>query len=125
MGLRTIEINNDYELLINGQSVKLHGVNHHDTHPTNGWYQTDDELRHDIEVMKSLNINCVRTSHYPPPPKFLEMCNEFGIYVVLETDIETHGFVRRYPNAKYGYDVESGDWPCSKPEWKNEHIERM
>ncbi|MBO5231125.1 MAG: glycoside hydrolase family 2 [Clostridia bacterium] len=125
VGLRTIEINSDYELLINGQSVKLHGVNHHDTHPTNGWYQTDDELRHDIEVMKSLNINCVRTSHYPPPPKFLEMCNEFGIYVVLETDIETHGFVRRYPNAKYGYDVESGDWPCSKPEWKNEHIERM
>lgn len=125
VGLRTIEVNGDFELLINGQSVKLHGVNHHDTHPTNGWYQTDDEIRKDLELMKELNINCVRTSHYPPPPKFLEFANELGLYVVLETDIETHGFVRRLPNVSYGYDVESSDWPCVKPEWKAEHIERM
>ena len=125
VGLRTIEVSGEYELLINGQSVKLHGVNHHDTHPTNGWYQTDDEIRHDLELMKELNINCVRTSHYPPPPKFLEMCDEIGLYVVLETDIETHGFVRRLPNVDYKYDSESSDWPCTKPEWKNEHIERM
>ena len=124
-GLRTIEVNDDYELLINGRSVKLHGVNHHDTHPTNGWYQTDDELRRDLELMKELNINCVRTSHYPPTPKFLEMCNEIGLYVVLETDIETHGFLRRLPNVGYSFDVESSDWPCTNPEWKNEHIERM
>ncbi len=125
VGLRTIKVNSDYELLINGQSVKLHGVNHHDTHPTNGWYQTNDEIRRDLELMKSLNINCVRTSHYPPPPKFLEMCNELGLYVVLETDIETHGFIRRFPNVAYCYDVEHPDWPCTIPEWKNEHIERM
>ena len=125
VGLRTIEVNSDYELLINGRSVKLHGVNHHDTHPTNGWVQTDDELRRDLELMKELNINCVRTSHYPPTPKFLDMCDEIGLYVVLETDIETHGFVRRYPNVSYGYDVESPDWPCVKSEWKDEHIERM
>ena len=125
VGLRTIKISSEKELLINGQSVKLHGVNHHDTHPVNGWYQTDDEIRYDLELMKSLNINCVRTSHYPPPPKFLEMCNEIGLYVVLETDIETHGFIRRYPNVGDFYDVESGDWPCSKPEWLNEYIERM
>ena len=125
VGLRTIKINDDYELLINGQSVKLHGVNHHDTHPKNGWVQTDDEIRRDLELMKELNINCVRTSHYPPSPVFLEMCNEIGLYVVLETDIETHGFVRRLPNVSYGFDVASSDWPCTNPEWKDEHIERM
>ena len=125
VGLRTIEVNSDYELLINGRSVKLHGVNHHDTHPTNGWVQTDAELRRDLELMKELNINCVRTSHYPPTPKFLEICDEIGLYVVLETDIETHGFVRRFPNVGYDFDVESTDWPCTKPDWKNEHVERM
>ena len=125
VGLRTIEVNSDYELLINGRSVKLHGVNHHDTHPTNGWVQTDAELRRDLELMKELNINCVRTSHYPPAPKFLEICDEIGLYVVLETDIETHGFLRRFPNVGYDFDVESTNWPCTKPDWKNEHVERM
>lgn len=124
VGLRTIEISSEYELLINGQSVKLHGVNHHDTHPVNGWCQTDEELRRDLELMKELNINCIRTSHYPPTPKFLEMCNEMGFYVILETDIETHGFNKRLPGDQ-GFDSESEDWPCTKPEWEDEHIERM
>lgn len=122
---RTIEISDKYELLINGVAVKLHGVNHHDTHPTNGWYQTNEELRRDLELMKELNINCIRTSHYPPTPEFLNMCDEMGFYVILETDIETHGFIRRLPNVSYGYDVESPDWPCSDPTWHNEYVERM
>ena len=123
--LRDIKISDKYELLINGQSVKLHGVNHHDTHPVNGWYQTDDELLQDLLLMKKLNINCVRTSHYPPTPEFMNMCDKLGFYVVLETDIETHGFLRRYPNVDYRFDVESTDWPCTNPDWENEHIERM
>lgn len=122
---RTIEISDKYELLINGVAVKLHGVNHHDTHPINGWCQTNEELRRDLELMKELNINCIRTSHYPPSPEFLNMCDEMGFYVVLETDIETHGFARRLPNVAYGYDVESSDWPCTDPTWRNEHLERM
>lgn len=124
-GLRKIEISKNYELLINGVSVKLHGMNHHDTSKYRGWCQSDDELRADLELMKDLNINCVRTSHYPPTPKFIEMCDEIGFYVVCETDIETHGFLRRYPNVPYNFDPEDNIWPASNQEWTAEHIERM
>lgn len=124
-GMRKIEISDKFELLINGVSVKLHGVNHHDTSKLRGWCQSDEELRKDLMLMKELNINCVRTSHYPPTPKFISMCDELGLYVVCETDIETHGATRRFANASYGYDVASNAWPCTIPEWKSEHIERM
>lgn len=125
VGFRTIEISDKNALLINGVPVKLHGVNHHDTHPQNGWCQTDEELLRDLQLMKELNINCVRTSHYPPTPRFLEMCDTLGFYVILETDLETHGFVRRNPNTAHRYDVESSDWPCVRPEWEHEFVERM
>ena len=124
-GLRKIEISDAYELLINGVSVKLHGVNHHDTSKYRGWCQSNDELRADLELMKELNINCVRTSHYPPTPAFVQMCDELGFYVVMETDIESHGFVRRQANVAYNYDVQSNAWPCTNREWKKEHVERM
>lgn len=122
-GLRKIEISDKYELLINGVPVKLHGVNHHDTTKFDGWCMTDEDIRNDLLLMKKLNINCVRTSHYPPHPKFSQMCDELGMYTVLETDIETHGFSARYVFC--GYDVDGGAWPCTKKEWENEHIERM
>ena len=124
-GLRKIEISSQYELLINGVSVKLHGVNHHDTSAHRGWCQDANELRRDLELMKSLNMNCVRTSHYPPAPVFMELCDELGLYVVCETDIETHGFLRRLPNVPYRYDVASNAWPCTKAEWKHEFVDRM
>ncbi len=124
-GLRKIEISSKHELLINGVSVKLKGVNHHDTSKYRGWCQSDDELRKDLELMKSLNINCVRTAHYPPTPKFIQMCDELGLYVVCETDIETHGFLRRFPNVGYCFDVEDEVWPGTDPKWLREHIERM
>ena len=127
VGFRTIEISDKYELLINGVPVKLQGVNHHDTHPTNGWSMTDDEILKDLKLMKELNINCIRTSHYPPTSKFLDYCDELGFYVVLETDIEAHGFTCRTGDCEKapGYDVESYEWPCQNPEWKKEHVERM
>ena len=125
IGMRSIAISDKCELLINGQSVKLHGVNHHDTHKYNGWCQTYDELRLDLEKMKELNINCVRTSHYPPIPYFVELCDEMGFYVILETDIENHGFTRRNANVSYGFDVDSGEWPACWEDWKHEHVERM
>ena len=124
-GLRKISVSNKYEILVNGVPVKFHGVNHHDTDPNRGWCQSEAELRRDLELMKKLNINCVRTSHYPPAPVFLSLCDELGLYVVCETDIETHGFLRRLPNVPYYYDVESNAWPCTKPEWKREFVERM
>ena len=124
-GLRKIEISDKYELLINGTSVKLHGVNHHDTSKFRGWCESDEELRAELLLMKELNINCIRTSHYPPTPAFVQMCDEIGFYVVMETDLETHGFVRRRPNVTYNYDVSSNDWPCTMDEWKKEYVERM
>ena len=124
IGFRTIEINEDGELLINGVSVKLKGVNHHDTHPANGWSMTDSDIIRDLELMKKLNINTIRTAHYPPTPRFLDFCDEMGFYVVLETDIETHGVLRRFANVGYVYD-DSTDWPCKNPDWKKEHIERI
>ena len=124
-GLRKIEVSDEYALLINGIAVKLHGVNHHDTSAHRGWCQSDEELRKDLLLMKELNMNCVRTSHYPPTPKFIQMCDEIGLYVVCETDIETHGFLRRLPNVDYYFDVESNAWPCTKAEWKGEFVERM
>lgn len=125
IGLRKVEISEDYQLLINGVSVKLFGVNHHDTSKYRGWCQTDEELRADLLLMKDLNMNCVRTSHYPPTPKFIEMCDEIGLYVICETDLETHGFIRRYANCGYKYDVESNEWPATMREWKKEFVERM
>lgn len=124
-GLRKIEISDDYELLINGVSVKLHGVNHHDTSKFRGWCQTIEEQREELLLMKDLNINCIRTSHYPPTPEFANLCSELGFYVIMETDVESHGFVRREANVAYNYDVNSNAWPATKKEWKKEHVERM
>lgn len=125
VGFRTVAISSKRELLINGKPVKLRGVNHHDSTPDKGWVMTDEELLRDLQLMKRLNINCVRTSHYPPSPRFLEMTNELGFYVILETDIESHGFTRRIPNAKNRFDISNPIWPGTDPKWKQEHLERM
>ncbi|MCQ2448941.1 MAG: glycoside hydrolase family 2, partial [Clostridia bacterium] len=123
-GMREITISSEYELLINGTAVKLHGVNHHDTNKYNGWCQTEEDIIRDLQLMKELNINCIRTSHYPPTPRFIELCDEMGFYVVCETDIETHGFCRRNAGGN-GYDVYRNDWPCVRREWRSEYIDRM
>ena len=125
VGFVSYSIGNEYEFLVNGTEVKLKGVNHHDTHPVNGWTMTDEEIREDLLLMKKLNINTVRTSHYPPTPKFLEMCDEIGFYVMLETDLETHGAVNREAGG-VGYDcINNSEWLCVNPEWKNAYVERM
>lgn len=125
VGLRDISVSPRQELLINQVPVKLHGVNYHETNPDHGWYQTRDLARKDLLLMKELNINCIRTSHYPPAPYVLELCDELGFYVILETDIESHGFVRRNANVPYAFDIDSPDWPGTNPRWKKEHLERM
>ena len=124
-GLRKITISDKYELLINGVPVKLFGVNHHDTSKFRGWCQSMEEMRADLQLMKDLNINCVRTSHYPPHPQFMQMCDEMGFYVVCETDLETHGILRRNSNVAYCYDIWEPVWPGTNPDWKAEHLERM
>ncbi len=126
IGFRTVTITNDHVLCVNGKPIHVHGVNHHDTHPENGWCMTDEEIKKDLLLMKELNINAIRTSHYPPSPVLVELADEMGFYVMLETDIETHGFVSRLPKAS-GYDMENPDflWPCRDPEWKEIYISRM
>lgn len=89
-GFKTVEIRNGV-YLFNGKAVKLRGVNHHDSMPTTGYTMTPEDMLRDIQLMKELNVNCVRTSHYPPDPLFLQLCDRYGIYVVDEADIETHG----------------------------------
>ncbi len=126
IGFREVAISDKKQLLINGTPVKLMGVNHHDSTPENGWAMTNEELRRDLELMKSLNINTIRTSHYPPTPYFLELCDEMGFYVQLETDLETHGFLRLYGTANWSASWrESGDWPCNQPEFKTAFLDRM
>ncbi len=126
IGMRDIRISEAGELLINGVSVTLKGVNHHDTHPTNGYCMTDDEIMKDLSLMKELNINTIRTSHYPPTPEFLNMCDSIGFYVVDETDIETHGFASRTGIKWRGYDVdEDGIWPCMDERFEPLFVERM
>lgn len=131
VGFVTYGINERGAFTVNGVEVKLKGVNHHDTHPTNGYAMTDEEILQDLKLMKELNINCIRTSHYPPTPKFLEYCNRMGFYVMLENDIEIHGFIRRYPAGTVDrYDCITGceyekEWIGNQPEWKEAYLERV
>ena len=76
---------------LNDQPIKLLGVNHHDSHPVRGYAMTLSDMERDVQLMKQFNVNCVRTSHYPPDPAFLDLCDRYGLYVVDEADIETHG----------------------------------
>ncbi len=125
-GFVDFSVNSESAFCVNGVPVKLKGVNHHDTHPKNGWTMTEEEIKQDLLLMKKLNVNAVRTSHYPPSPVFLELCDEIGLYVMLETDIETHGIVTRSRDAR-GYDMlESPDmWFGNSPEWIESYVERM
>ena len=121
-------INSGGAFTVNGTEVKLKGINHHDTHPENGYTMTDEDIIKDLKLMKELNINCIRTAHYPPAPKFLEYCSKTGFYVMLETDLETHGFTARYPGGGYaGFDClnSNPEWIGNLPEWKDAYIDRM
>ncbi len=89
-GFKNIQIIGEI-FYFNGKKIKFKGVNHHDTHPKKGYCMNADELLLDIRLMKEFNINTVRTSHYPPDPIFLTLCDIYGLYVIDEADIETHG----------------------------------
>ncbi len=78
-------------LRVNGRAVKLLGVNRHDSHPEKGYAVSFEDMLQDILLMKKNNVNCVRTSHYPNDPLWLELCDVYGLYVVDETDLECHG----------------------------------
>ena len=92
VGFRTISMG-DRELLINNRAVMIKGVNRHEWNDVTGKVLTVDEMRRDIEIMKAHNFNAIRTSHYPNDERFYDLCDELGMYVVDEADIESHDFM--------------------------------
>lgn len=89
-GLKHIEINGNV-FSFNNKYIKIKGINHHDTDETEGYVMSVDDIVRDIEIFKEYNANSVRTSHYPPDPIFIKACSHYGLYVIDEADIETHG----------------------------------
>jgi beta-galactosidase len=91
VGFREVSIGTNGALLINGQRMVFHGVNRHDFSPVNGRAITPEEIEQDILCMKRLNINAIRTSHYPNDPVFYDLCDKYGMYVLAEANVECHG----------------------------------
>ncbi len=121
VGFRSIKVSEAGELLINGISVKLKGVNRHDTHPDLGHYTPYNEMRKELLLMKQHNINCIRTSHYPNAQQFLCLCDEIGFYVIDETDLETHG--TGHAGVIDGKDMTS--MLTNDPKWTKAFLDRI
>ncbi len=105
IGFRDVRIQ-DGVFLVNGKAVKLYGVNRHDHSPTGGKTVTHDEMLKDVLLMKQYNLNAVRTSHYPNDPYFYDLCDQYGLYVMDEANIETHhasGYLTNQPSWHAAY----------------------
>ena len=102
-------------LFINGQPLKLKGVNIHEHNPATGHYMTEELMRKDFELMKQHNLNTVRLCHYPQDRRFYELCDEYGLYVYDEANIESHGMY---------YDLAKGGTLGNNPEWLKAHMDR-
>ncbi len=111
VGFRTVEIA-DGQLKVNGKAVTLKGVNLHEHHDVNGHVVDEATMLKDIRVMKTHNLNAVRTSHYPQPERWYELCNQYGLYLIDEANIESHGM---------GYGKES---LAKDAAWKEAHLYR-
>jgi len=111
IGFRKVELKNG-QLLVNGKRILVHGVNIHEHHPVTGHYQTLDMMMLDIKMMKQHNINAVRCSHYPENTQWMRLCEKYGIYLVDEANIESHGM---------GYGKENMAFHA---EWDAAHLDR-
>ncbi len=117
IGFRSVEIN-DGIIKINGKRVVFKGTNRHEFDCRTGRYISEDVMRYDIELMKKSNMNAVRTSHYPNCPRFLELCDEYGLYVIDENNMETHG-------TGWSQIIGCPQLPASRPEWEKACMERI
>ncbi len=113
VGFRKVAIKGG-QLLVNGKAIYIKGVNRHETDPATGQTISRERMEEDIKLMKEFNINAVRMSHYPNDEYFYELCDKYGIYVVDEANIESHGM---------GYDITKT--LGNKPDWELAHIQRM
>lgn len=115
LGFKRQEVK-DGQFLINGKAVLFKGINRHDHDEVTGHYVSQETMRNDILVMKALNMNAVRCSHYPNDPHFLELCDEIGLYVIDEANIESHGM---------GWGPHAKDSLAKRDEWTPAHLDRM
>jgi beta-galactosidase len=114
VGFRRIEVR-DGQIRLNGHTVQFRGVNRHEWHPETGRSLHEATMRADVVLMKQHNVNAVRTSHYPPDPRFLDLCDEYGLLVIDECDLETHGF------ALAGW----RNNPSDDPRWRPAYLDRI
>lgn len=114
VGFRKIELKGEV-FTVNGVAIKFKGVNRHDYNPKNGRVVAKEEIVQDIILMKQHNINAVRTAHYPNSPYLYDLCDEYGMYVIDETDLECHGFELTGDYA----------WISDDPEWELAHVSRL
>ncbi|MFA5859880.1 MAG: glycoside hydrolase family 2 TIM barrel-domain containing protein [Elusimicrobiota bacterium] len=113
VGIRQVEIV-DGKILVNGKPIFLRGVNRHEWHPVDGRALSYDTMEQDVKLMKKFGVNAVRTSHYPPHREFYRLCDEYGLYMISECDLETHGF-------GYGSNQNPSMWPS----WEDAFVDRM
>ena len=112
IGFRQIEIRGR-EIFINGQPLIIKGVNRHEHNPVTGHYITREQMEKEVKLLKQLNMNTVRNSHYPASPYFYDLCDRYGIFVIDEANVESHGM-------RYGEESLAKD-----PSWEKAHVERM
>lgn len=120
VGIRTTEVKNGV-FLFNGKPIKLHGVNRHDFNCKTGATVTVENLVEDLTLMKKLNVNAIRTSHYPNMPEFYQLCDKYGFYVMDESDLESHGCVSRYT----GFENANYDEIADDPQFEYGIVERQ
>lgn len=118
LGFRTVSIVGD-QFEVNGRRVAFHGVNRHESDPLHGRVFDETRVRRDLEMMKRYNVNAIRTSHYPPQARLLDIADELGFWVILECDLETHGFEHIDDDNPW-----AGN-PSDDPDWRNALVDRM
>lgn len=114
VGFRNIRLKGD-TFLVNGVAIKIKGMNRHDYNPRNGRVVAREELEQDIILMKQFNVNAIRTSHYPGSYYLYDLCDEYGMYLIDETDLECHGFEL----------TKDYKWITDDPSWETAYVSRM
>lgn len=120
VGLRTVVVENR-TLFINGQKVKLKGVNRHDSYPDTGYVASIEQITKDLRLMKEHNVNAIRTSHYPNRPEFYQLCDQYGFYLIAEADMESHGTV----NSDADYNSDNYAKIADNPDWELTIVDRV